>query len=57
VTKHQQVAIIGTATNSYWYKINSRLRVHVYSMYVTKLPLWLLQKPALRVPTRTSDRM
>ena len=25
--------------------------------YVTNLPLWLLQKPVLRVPTRTSDRM
>ena len=25
--------------------------------YVTNLPLWLLQKPVLRVPTSTSDRM
>jgi len=35
-----------------------RLWVHVYgTVYVTNLPLWLLQKPVLRVPTPTSDRM
>jgi len=35
-----------------------RLWVHAYgTVYVTNLPLWLLQKPVLRVPTPTSDRM